>query len=178
MPSVMLRRPRERARRQVVPVPVADVAVIGDDVADRGERQRQRVRGDFADAVVGRIGDPDAGPLAGFGVDRVVPRADAAHDAELGQRGDDLRAVIGAYCRRIARQPRAMRDHVVLGLALRDHDLDAGRREQRALEVEVGVVVDRRRGSGACGRRREASEAAEREGARKGTGERGGGQVA
>ena len=48
------------------------------------------------------------------------------------------RSVIGAYWIRKASKSRARRDHVVLGPALRDDELDAGGGEQLALELEVG----------------------------------------
>ena len=51
------------------------------------------------------------------------------------------RSEIGAYWSRIPAQPRGRRDHVVLGLALRGRELDTGRREQVALELDVGEVV-------------------------------------
>ena len=66
------------------------------------------------------------------------------------------RSVIGAYWSRMPQQPCAARDHVVLGLALRDHEVDAGRGEEVALEVDVGEVVvgeqDAGHGAGVAGR--------------------------
>jgi hypothetical protein len=94
------------ARRQVVPFAGMDVAMVGDDVADRRQRERQRVRGHFADAVIGRVGDPDAVSRTGRGVDRVVSGADPADDAEVGEARHDA-LVIGAYCSRIPKQSRA-----------------------------------------------------------------------
>ena len=53
--------------------------------------------------------------------------------------GDALgdRRVLEQHAGAIARR----RDHVVLGLALRDRELDAGRIEQVALDLEVGELV-------------------------------------
>ena len=132
--------PPQLARRQVMPLAGMDVAVIGHDVADRGQRQRQRVCGDFADPVVRRIGDPHAVPGAGVGVDGVETGADAAHDAELGQRRDD-RSVIGANCSSIARSPRAaaMTSSSVLHCAVTS-STPAGANIV-AFEVEVGKIV-------------------------------------
>ena len=89
MPSVSLGGPPQRSRRQVVPAAAADVVVVADDVAQRCQRQRQRVRRDLAHAVIGRIGHPDAVRPAGFDVDGVEAGADPAHDAEFRQRRDD-----------------------------------------------------------------------------------------
>ena len=70
----------------------------------------------------------------------VEARADAAHDAERGQRRDDAlgdRRVLQQDAVAIARGV----DHVVFGPALRDDELDARAGEELALEREVGKVV-------------------------------------
>ena len=46
-----------------------------------GERQRQRVRRDFTDAVIGRVRDPHPVARTGVGIDGVESRAEPAHDA-------------------------------------------------------------------------------------------------
>ena len=74
--------PTHRTGRQVMPFACVDVAMVGDDVAHGRERQRERVRRDLPDTVIGRIRDPDAVPCAGVRVDRVEARAHPAHDAE------------------------------------------------------------------------------------------------
>ena len=132
--------PAERSGRKVVPFRRVDVAMVGDDVAHEGERQRQGMRRDLADAVVGRIGDPDAMLRAGVGVHGVETGADPAHDADLRQRGDDAlgdRRVLQQDAGAVARGG----DHVSLGLALCGDELDAGRGEQVALEPEIGKIV-------------------------------------
>ncbi len=91
MPSVSSDGRAQLARRHEIPLALLDVAVVRDDVAQRRERQRQRMGGHLAHAVVRRVGDPHARLLARLGVDGVVTRADAAHDAELGQRRHDAR---------------------------------------------------------------------------------------
>ena len=132
-------RAAQLARRLVVPPAGADVAVVGDDVAHHRQRQRQRVRRDLADAVVGRIGDPDAVLRAGVGVDVVEPGADPADDAQRGQCGD---RAFGD--RRVLRQDggTALRRGDQLGVvpALRGGELDAGGGEQAALDVDVGKI--------------------------------------
>ena len=128
------------ARGKVMPLPGMNVAVISDDVAHQRERERQRMGRHLADAVVGRIGEPDAVPRAGVGIDRVVAGADAAHDAKLRQCSKDAlgdRRVLEQDARAIA----GGRDHVVLGLALRDGELDAGGGEELALDLEVVKFV-------------------------------------
>ena len=98
-----------------MPLAGVDVAMVGDDVAHQRERQRERVRRDLADAVVGRIRDPHAVPRAGLGIDRVEAGADPAHDAELRQRRDDAlgdRRVLqqdarATGARRRSRRPRS-----------------------------------------------------------------------
>src|SRR5205823_12991195 len=75
--------------REVMPTSGMDVAVIGDDVAGKSEAECERVRRDFADSVIGRIGDPYTVPLARGGVDIVVARADAAHEPQARQRRQD-----------------------------------------------------------------------------------------
>ena len=99
--------------------------MVSDDITHQRQSQRKRVGGHLADAVVRRIGDPYAMPSAARRVDRVEARADAAHDAELRQRGADAvrdRRLLEQHAGAI---PRG-RDDVVLGLALRDRDLDSG----------------------------------------------------
>ena len=51
------------------------------------------------------------------------------------------RAVIGAYWTRKASKFRARREHLVLGRALGDGELDAGVAEQLALERQVFVIL-------------------------------------
>ena len=99
MPSVRSDARLTGPARRVVPVPGGHVAVPGDDVAHRRERHRQRVRRDLADAVVGRVRHPDAVPRAGRGVDGVVAGPDAAHDAQLGERGDPATGFYAGLCR-------------------------------------------------------------------------------
>ena len=116
-----------------------DVAVVRDDIADQCQRERQRMRGDFADAIVGRIGDPDAVARAGRGIDVVEAGADPADDAELRRRGDDL---LGD--RRVLRQDSCAiggrSPHLAGRPALRGEKLDAGVRKELAFEVDVRVV--------------------------------------
>ena len=98
------------------------------------------MRRDLADAVVGRVRDPDAVPRAGRGVDGVEAGADPAHDAEPRQRRDDA-----LRDRRILQEnPRATgrgRDHLVLGLALRSDELDTGGGEEIPLDLQLGKLV-------------------------------------
>ncbi len=133
-------RAAHRSRRHEVPLARVDIAVVGHDVAYRGQCQRQRMRGDFADAVVRRIGDPDARLVACVGVDGVEARADPADDPQARQRGNHL----GADRRILQQDPAAALsrgDHLLFGPALRRDDFDADRVEQRALEIDVGIVV-------------------------------------
>jgi hypothetical protein len=129
-----------RSGRHEVPLAGADMAVVGGDVANRGQRQRQRVGGNLADAVIRRIGHPDTRLCAGFGVDGVEARADPADDSELRQRGDHLGAD-----RRVLKQDGAAAltkfDHLLFRAALASDDFDADRLEQRALQVNFGIVV-------------------------------------
>ena len=123
-----------------MPVSGADVAVIGNDVANQGQAQRQCVRGDFADAIVGRVRNPDACLFAGGRVDGVEARADPADDSEFRKRGDDL----GADRRALKQDAAAAAPgvyHLLLGLALRDDDFDPGLAEQRAFEIDFRIVV-------------------------------------
>ncbi len=134
-------RAAQRSRREVVPLAGVDVAVVGDDVAHQREGERKRMRRDLADAVVRRIGDPDAVPRAGLGVDGIEAGADAADDARRSASAATTRSVIGAYCSRMPSQSRAASMTAVLGLCLRDHEVDAGGGEERALELDVRKIV-------------------------------------
>ena len=98
------------------------------------------MRRNLADAVVGRVGDPYAVARAGLGVDRVEARADAAHDAELGQRAQDgfgdrrsLQQDAGAAPRR--------GDDLAFRPAASDRELDSRVGEDLSLLVDVDVVV-------------------------------------
>ena len=133
-------RAADPAGREVVPPAGADVAVVGHHVAHGGERQRQGMRRDLPHAIVRRIGHPHAVPGTGGGVDRVEAGADPAHDADLGQPREDA---IGDG-RVLQQDPAAApgRGHdLVLGPALREHELHPGGFEQPALELDIGEVV-------------------------------------
>ena len=73
----------ELSGRQVMPLTRANVAMVGDDVPDERQHQRQGVRSDFADAVIRRVGHPYAVARARCGVDGIETRADTADDPEL-----------------------------------------------------------------------------------------------
>ena len=116
------------------------VAVVGHDAPRRRECQRQSVRRDFANSVVGRVGEPYALALACRGIDGIVASADPAHDPDVGQRRQDarrdrrkLQENAAASCSR--------RDHLVFCFALSDDDVDPRTGEKRAFELDVGVVV-------------------------------------
>jgi hypothetical protein len=132
--------PREAAGAGVVPATGLDLAVVPGDVAHERERHSERVSGHLTDAVVGGVRHPHA-VLARVGdVHRVVTRAHAAHDAQLGQRLEYLRVHRGVLREHpAAALPR--RDHVVLGLALAGDDVHARLAEERELELDVGEVV-------------------------------------
>ena len=140
MPSVSSLARRISARRQVMPAPAGDVAVVRDDVADQGERQCEGMRGHFTDAVIGRVRKPHAVFRAGCGVDRVVAGADAADDAEprqLRERALGDRRILDQKGIEVA----ACGKHLVFGRALGDDELDAGVAEELALERQVFVVL-------------------------------------
>jgi hypothetical protein len=105
----------------------------------RREREGERVRRDLAHTVVGRVRDPDAAPGARRRVDGVVSGPDAAHHTEPRQRVHDRRPD-----RRVLQQDGAAvaprRDHLRLGLALPQHQLEARIPEQGALEVDVREI--------------------------------------
>ena len=112
------------------------------------ERQRQRVRRDFADAVVGRIGDPDAVPRAGVGVDGVEARADPAHDAERRQRGDDALGDRRVLEQDAARSPARRRSRRPRSCTARRDELDAGgARRARARASRSGKSLSAKRTS-------------------------------
>jgi hypothetical protein len=96
-----------RPRRQIAPTPGLHVAVVQCEVPQQREFHCQRMRRDFANAVVGRVGDPHAMSCARRGVDRVVAGAIAADDAELRQRGQHAlgdRRVLHQECIATARR--------------------------------------------------------------------------
>src|ERR1700674_1707384 len=123
-----------------MPLAGPDVAVVGDDVPDQREYERQGVRRDFADAVIGRVGHPYAMPRARGSVDGIETRADPADNPELRQRGDDPLGD-GRVLQQDAGATGGGRDHVRLGSALRGDELDARAREQLALEIDIRELV-------------------------------------
>ena len=129
-----------RSRRHEVPLAGVDVGVVGNDVADRRQGERQRMRGDFSDAVVGRVRNPNAGGGTGFGVHRIVAGADPADDPQVRKCGHDRSAD-----RRVLQQDAAAvpggGDHLGFGLALGCDDGYANRVEQGTLEVNLGIIV-------------------------------------
>ena len=94
----------------------------------------------FADAVVGGIREPDAALFTRGSVDGVVSGADPTHNADVRERGQHA---IGD--RRVLQQngatAAAVRDDLVLSLALCGHHIDSGLVEQRTLELDIGIVV-------------------------------------
>ena len=129
----------DRPRRKVTPAACAHVAVVEREVAHQRERHRERVRRDFTDAVVGRVGDPDAVPRAGRSVDGVEARAVAADDADAGQ---GAQHPVGDW--RVLHEQRVAIaggiDQLLLGAALRVPELDAGGGEEPLLQLDVRKV--------------------------------------
>src|SRR5919204_2563031 len=104
----------------VLPLPIAHAAIESNDSAQQREQHRDRAVGDFLDAVVGHVADPDATAPGRLEID-VIDADAAGHDGtEVWQR---------LHIRRRDMLPYEEPDHIVTRPGSRrrlDDDIDPG----------------------------------------------------